>query len=184
MDRINTAFLDRDGVINRKPPEGSYVTSWEAFEFLPGAVDAIRLLNDSGVRAIVVSIQRGVAKGHMSLGDVEVIHAHVREELERRGAWLEAFLVCPHEDGTCDCRKPGIGLLRQAAARYPDIQPATSVLIGDSSSDIEAGNRFGCRTFLVGDETRASSLVAQGMKIDGHARSLLELVRAILEPGD
>jgi D-glycero-D-manno-heptose 1,7-bisphosphate phosphatase len=77
-----TVFLDRDGVINRKPPEGDYVERWEQFEFLPGAIEALALLAAAGIRAVVVTNQRGVALGRMTLGDLDDIHRRMQAELE------------------------------------------------------------------------------------------------------
>jgi D-glycero-D-manno-heptose 1,7-bisphosphate phosphatase len=140
-----TAFLDRDGTINVKAPEGEYVTSWDGFAFLPGAEQAIRLLADAGWRVVVVTNQRGVALGRMTMADVDDIHRRMREAVP-----LDGVYVCPHERDTCDCRKPGTGLFRQAMRDDPGIDPGSSVVIGDSESDIRAGRAFGARTIKVG----------------------------------
>jgi D-glycero-D-manno-heptose 1,7-bisphosphate phosphatase len=139
------AFLDRDGTINVKPPEGEYVESVAGFRYLPGAEDAVRRLADAGWRVIVVTNQRGIALGRMSHEAVDEIHDRLR------ALPVDGIYVCPHEEGLCDCRKPGIGLLLQAAADFPDIDLAGSVMIGDSDRDMEAGRRAGCRTIRVGD---------------------------------
>ena len=78
---IRTVFLDRDGVINRKQPEGAYVTSWQDFEILPGVPSAIRRMNDAGLRVIVVSNQRCIAMGQCSRADVESIHERLQNVL-------------------------------------------------------------------------------------------------------
>lgn len=142
---MRTAFLDRDGTINVKAPEGEYVTSWAEFSFLPGAVEAIGLLRERGWRVVVVTNQRGVALGRMSLADVEDIHDRMRE-----AAPLDAVYLCPHECDSCDCRKPNSGMFLQAQAEFPDIRFEECVVIGDAESDMEAGRRLGCRTILVG----------------------------------
>ena len=182
MHPITTVFLDRDGVINRKPEEGRYVTRWEEFEFLPGAIDALRYLGQAGIRVIVVTNQRGIASGHMTQAAVDEIHSRMVSEIRRAGGRLDVVLVCPHLEGTCDCRKPAIGLFRQAEAIFPEIDLATSIVVGDSSSDIEAGNRLGCRTFLVGAPDRRSENYGSTPRIDGEADSLFDLVRAVLDP--
>lgn len=140
-----TAFLDRDGTINVKAPEGEYVRSWDEFAFLPGAEEAIRLLAAGGWRIVVVTNQRGVALGRMSMADVDDIHRRMREAVP-----VDAVYVCPHERGTCDCRKPGIGLFRRALSDDPEIDPSSSVVIGDADSDIQAGEAFGAQTIRVG----------------------------------
>ena len=96
-----TAFLDRDGTINVKPPDDEYVTSLAEFHYLPGAEEAIRLLANGGWRVVVVTNQRGIALRRMTAEDVDRIH-RVLMELP-----VAAVYVCPHEKGTCDCRKPG-----------------------------------------------------------------------------
>lgn len=150
-----TAFLDRDGTINVKAPEGEYVTSWAEFDFLPGAEEAVRLLAGAGWRVVVVTNQRGVALGRMSTADVDDIHRRLRDRLP-----IDAVYACPHERDACDCRKPGDGMLRQAMQDDPGIDPATSVVIGDAESDMEAGRRFGARTMLVGGPPLPSLLDA------------------------
>jgi len=110
LSPVRTVFLDRDGVLNRKMPEGEYVTGWEQFEILPGVVDAIGRLNRAGVRAIVISNQRGVALGKMTEADVNNVHARLADLLAAEGAHLDAFFYCPHDKNACTCRKPLPGL--------------------------------------------------------------------------
>jgi D-glycero-D-manno-heptose 1,7-bisphosphate phosphatase len=146
------AFLDRDGTINVKAPEGEYVTSPGGFTFLPGAERAIRLLAEAGWRVIVVSNQRGVALGRMTAADVDAVNARMAH------LPIDGIFVCPHERGECDCRKPGTGLFRQALKRFPGIEIERSVMIGDTDSDIEAGRAIGARTFRVGEPPLPSLL--------------------------
>jgi D-glycero-D-manno-heptose 1,7-bisphosphate phosphatase len=157
-----TAFLDRDGTINVKAPEGEYVTSPAEFRYLPGAEEAIRLLASAGWRVVVVTNQRGIALGRMTAGAVDEINRTLLE------LPVAAVYVCPHEKGTCDCRKPGTGLFLQAQRDFPEIEFARSVVIGDAPSDIAAGEALGCRTILVGEpplpslRDAAEMLVSEG----------------------
>ena len=157
-----TAFLDRDGTINVKAPEGEYVTSPAEFRYLPGAEDAIRLLAGAGWRVVVVTNQRGIALGRMTAGVVDEINRTLLE------LPVAAVYVCPHEKGTCDCRKPGTGLFLQAQRDFPEIEFLRSVVIGDAPSDIAAGEALGCRTILVGEpplpslRDAAEMLVSEG----------------------
>lgn len=144
-----TVFLDRDGVINRKRLEGDYVKCWTEFEFLPKAKDALRLLTEAGWRLIVVTNQRGIARGLMTESDLREIHQRMQAELTAVGASIAAIYYCPHEEGQCDCRKPRPGMLLQAKQDYPDIDFVRSVVIGDSLTDLEAGARLGCRAILI-----------------------------------
>lgn len=147
-----TIFLDRDGVVNRKLPEGCYVTRWEEFDLLPGVADAIARLNRAGLRVLVVSNQRGASLGLYTPADVEAIHAQLQQELARHGAHIDAFYFCPHDKNACDCRKPLPGMFLQAQRDFPAIDAQTSVMIGDSAVDIEFGRRLGMRTlFIDGD---------------------------------
>jgi D-glycero-D-manno-heptose 1,7-bisphosphate phosphatase len=151
---MSTAFLDRDGTINEKAPEGEYVTSLAGFRYLPGAEDAIRLLAAAGWLVVVVTNQRGIALGRMTAESVDEIHRHMLE------LPIAAVYVCPHQRDTCDCRKPGTGLFLQAKRDFPEIDFSRSVVIGDAPSDIAAGAALGCRTVLVGAPPMPSLLEA------------------------
>jgi histidinol-phosphate phosphatase family protein len=143
-------FLDRDGVINVKPPEGEYVRTWDEFRLIPAAVDWVRLFNAAGHLVIVVTNQRGVARGLMRLEDVADIHARMTAELARRGARVDDVFVCPHEEGACDCRKPRPGLVREAQRRW-DIDLGRSLLVGDAESDRQLAVNCGLRFLLARD---------------------------------
>ncbi|MGB9080103.1 MAG: D-glycero-beta-D-manno-heptose 1,7-bisphosphate 7-phosphatase [Desulfuromonadaceae bacterium] len=145
-------FLDRDGTINI---EKEYLYQAEDFEFIPGAAEAIRLLNQAGIMVVVVTNQSGVARGFYTEDDVEELHRHIDRELERYGAHVDVWLYCPHHPAgrgsyalPCNCRKPLPGMLQEAAARH-DIDLEDSTMIGDKLADIEAGMAAGCRTVLV-----------------------------------
>jgi len=127
-------FLDRDGVINEKAPPDEYIRDWSEFRFLPHVADWIRISNALDLLVIVVTNQRGVARGKMTMEAVEDIHRRMIAELAVRGARIDDVFTCPHEQGTCDCRKPKPGLVLQAQAKW-DIDLAASLLIGDSDSD-------------------------------------------------
>jgi D-glycero-D-manno-heptose 1,7-bisphosphate phosphatase len=142
---MRLALLDRDGTLNRKAPDGEYVTAPDALELLPGAADAVRRLNEAGVAVAVVTNQRCIALGRLSEDGLQAIHAGLSEQLAAAGARVDAFYHCPHEREACACRKPAPGLLRRAAGDF-GVRPADAVMIGDSASDVEAGRRFGART--------------------------------------
>ncbi len=177
-------FLDRDGVINRKPPEGQYVTRWEDFHFLPGVVESIALLNQAGFSVIVVTNQRCVAKGFITIADIEKMHKLMSDSLARAGAALDGVYYCPHEkEPLCNCRKPAPGMLIEAA-RAHEISLINSWMIGDSDIDIEAGKNAGCKTArlvtameTVGDSRSNSTPPNSG---DIVAPSLLDAIHQIL----
>jgi len=145
-----TVFLDRDGLINVKAPEHDYIKSPSDFKLLKKVPEAVKLLNDNGYLVLVVTNQRGIARGLMTVRDLERIHSYMSEELSKCGAHVDGIYVCPHNNGECTCRKPDIGLLLKAAADHP-IDKASSWMIGDSDSDVLAGERFGVRTVKTED---------------------------------
>lgn len=145
-------FLDRDGTIN---VEKDYLYRVEEFEFTPGAVEAIRLLNQAGYLVVVVTNQSGVARGYYTEADVKTLHSHIDHVLVSQGARVDAWYYCPHHEHgklpynqACDCRKPMPGMLRQAAADHA-IDLTRSWMVGDKPADIEAGQAAGCRPVLV-----------------------------------
>lgn len=99
----------------------------------------------------MITNQRGVALGRMSEDDLAQVHRRLERLLaEQAGARLDGIFHCPHQAGTCACRKPGTGLFLQAAERWPEIDLARSAMVGDSDKDVEAGERLGMRTVLLG----------------------------------
>jgi D-glycero-D-manno-heptose 1,7-bisphosphate phosphatase len=172
-------FLDRDGVINRKAGEGEYVTRWEEFHFLPEVAEGIALLNKAGWSVIVISNQRCVAKGLLTIEELESIHRRMREELVAAGARLDGIYYCPHElSPPCGCRKPAPGMLLTAAKEL-QIDLECSWMIGDSETDVEAGKRAGCKTAkLVGTPEAARGTA------DLMVHSLVEAGRQILKYSD
>jgi len=179
---IRTVFLDRDGVLNRKPPEGRYVTSWSEYQPLPGVPQAIARLNRAGLRVVVVSNQRGVALGLYTSTDVDHIHEEFQTTLKAHNAHVDAFYYCPHDKLQCDCRKPLSGLFDQAVAEFPGITAESSAIIGDSWSDIEFGRRLGMFTvFIDGDpEFQKAGADAARNAANLHFSSLPEAVAALL----
>ena len=144
---LTTVFLDRDGVINVKAPEGEYVESFEDFELLPGVVDAVARLRDAGLRVVVVTNQRGVALGRMAASDVEDIH----ERMLAAGVEVDRVYYCPHDEGECDCRKPLPGMLERAAHEVPGVSLGrAAAVVGDSERDMEAGRAVGAVLVKVG----------------------------------
>lgn len=157
-------FLDRDGTINE---EVGYLDRIEKLRLLPGAAAAIRRINESGMKAVVVTNQSGIARGLFDEAFVARVHARLREMLRAEGALIDAFYFCPHHptEGrgsylkTCGCRKPAPGMLLLAAEELR-INLNRSYMVGDTLKDVEAGTGVGARGVLVrtgyGDESAAS----------------------------
>jgi histidinol-phosphate phosphatase family protein len=142
--RRKTVILDRDGVLNRKPPRARYVCTWDEFEWLPGAQEALRLLNESGYRVIVVSNQAGVARGAMTETDLLDIHLRMKRDAWLAGGEIDAVYYCPHDWAAgCECRKPKPGMLFQAQ-RELHLDLSRTVFVGDDPRDGEAADRAGC----------------------------------------
>jgi len=149
QEESKAVFLDRDGVINKDPKTGDYVKNWQEFEFLPGAVEAIKLLKDKGYKIFIVSNQAGIGRGLMAEQDLKEIHNNMIREIENQGAGIDGIYYCPHEmSENCNCRKPKPGLLLKAA-QDNNINLQNALFIGNSSKDFEAGKAAGCKTILL-----------------------------------
>jgi D-glycero-D-manno-heptose 1,7-bisphosphate phosphatase len=177
-------FLDRDGVINQKPAAGDYVTRWEDFQILPGVTEGIGQLNRAGFRVIVVTNQRCIAKGLITVVELELMHERMLHFLAQAGATINAIYYCPHEtEPVCQCRKPAPGMLLEAAREH-GIDLGASWMIGDSESDIKAGKNAGCKTARLcgaNDNVRESkSGAAAFVSADILAPSLLSAIGQIL----
>jgi D-glycero-D-manno-heptose 1,7-bisphosphate phosphatase len=178
LQHVRYVFLDRDGVINRKAPEGGYISDWSRFQILPGVESAIATLNRSGRRVIVLTNQRGVALGLYTCADVDSLHANLQHYLAQHGARIDAFYYCPHDKDQCDCRKPNPGLFQQAFRDYPEASSTNSLVIGDSLSDIDAAHNLGIPAiFIAGDpETRKPGAEKVYAIADAVVTSLAEAV--------
>lgn len=164
-------FLDRDGVINRKAPEGQYITQWEDFELLPGVAEAVRRLNEAGFLVIVVTNQQCVAKGLLTETQLNSIHEKMVVALKRQGSVIDAVYYCPHEvEARCACRKPEPGMILEAARDYK-INLAESWMVGDCFKDVQAGRAAGCKAAWIRE---SGFLASDGARPDLVARSLAE----------
>jgi len=151
------AFLDRDGTINRDP---GYVSAPDELDFLPGAIEAVRILNELGRPVAVITNQSGVARGLHTEDDVCAFNTEMNRRLALEGAHIDRFYHCPHHpEGVvdpyrrhCDCRKPGDALYRRAIADL-DIDPGRSWVIGDKSTDLEPAVNLHATGVLICEET-------------------------------
>jgi D-glycero-D-manno-heptose 1,7-bisphosphate phosphatase len=173
-----TVFLDRDGTINRKAPEGDYVKRVEEFALLPTAAEAIRALNEARRRVIVVTNQRGIALGRMTERDLRAVHEHMRARLAAQGATVDAIYHCPHDRGACDCRKPRVGMFVRAAQDHPGLRLRECAIVGDSEADMAAGATAGMLRVLV---ARGDGEDGVATAVHHRAPTLLEGVRWLIE---
>ena len=152
----NTLFLDRDGVINKQRP-GDYVKSPDEFVFNEGAIEAVRELADCFTYIIIVTNQRGVGKGKMTLSDLYNVHIHMLRKIGIAG-YIDRILFCTATDNADPNRKPNIGMALQAKEEFPDIDFADSWMAGDSRSDMQFANRAGIRAALIGNKYHEKEL--------------------------
>jgi D-glycero-D-manno-heptose 1,7-bisphosphate phosphatase len=146
-------ILDRDGTLNE---EIDYLHRIEDVVWIPGAIDAVRRLNEAGMLVIVATNQAGVARGYYPEEDVGTVHQYMQLEMLAAGARVDAFYYSPyHPFGSVEkyrvdssCRKPGTGMLERAAREW-SFNPERSFMVGDKNSDIQAGSAMGMTTVLV-----------------------------------
>ena len=160
-------FLDRDGTINKYV---GFLRNIDDFELIDGASEAIKLINQSGYLAIVVTNQPVIARGEVSWEELHEIHKKMETLLGKDGAYIDGLYICPHHPDkgfegerpeykfACDCRKPKPGLLLQAAGDF-NIDLSQSYMIGDSNSDIEAGKNAGCKDSILIDTNKGNALL-------------------------
>lgn len=150
-------FLDRDGTINIYK---GFLRHVEDFELIPGIAEAIKKINASGYLCIVVTNQPVIARGEVTVDELDIIHKKLETELGLKGAYIDGLYYCPHHphkgyDGEvpelkieCECRKPKPGMLLKAAEDF-NIDLSKSYMVGDSENDIKAGMAAGCKSILV-----------------------------------
>ena len=180
-------FLDRDGTVNKQK---GYIKSAEEFELLPQVAEAVRYINNSVYLAIIITNQPVVARGECSLYELEQIHMKMEMELGREGGYLDDIYYCPHHPDNgfegevaelkiiCECRKPGIGMIREAAEKY-NIDLSQSWCVGDTTVDIQTGKNAGMYTALL-KTGEAGKDEKYHVAADIEADNLLEAARKII----
>ncbi len=151
MSRYKYLFLDRDGVINIERPD-DYVKDISEFVFIEGSLTAIAKLAPKFDHVFVITNQRGVGRGIMSGDSLHEVHNYMLFEIEKVAGKISDIYVCTDTDSTSINRKPNIGMAFQAQHDFPEINFQQSIMIGNSKSDIEFGNKLGMYTVLVGNK--------------------------------
>ena len=152
LKRSPTVLLDRDGVLNKKAAPSHYICSWEDWEWLPGAKDALRLYKENGYRVIVISNQAGIARGSLTEADLNIIHHNMKEEAIEAGGQIDAIYYCPHHwDDGCSCRKPKPGMLFQAQRDF-SLDLSRTYFLGDDERDGQAAGAAGALWEQVSEE--------------------------------
>lgn len=164
-------FLDRDGTINKYV---GFLRDIDQFELLPGVAETIKKINSSGFLAIMVTNQPVIARGEVTVSELQEIHNKMETLLGAEGAYLDAIYYCPHHphkgyEGEipelkidCDCRKPKPGMLLKAAEDF-NIDLSQSWMIGDGENDIKAGKAAGCKTVLIGEEEYGQDMTVNSL---------------------
>ena len=161
LARCPAIILDRDGVLNEKPPRANYVRNWPEFKWMPGAKETLRLLNEKGFKVIIVSNQAGIARGAMTENDLMEIHRQMTKEVEQSGGRIDAIYYCPHNwDDGCECRKPRPGMLFQAQHDF-NLDLTRTYFIGDDERDGQAAEAAGCLSALVSDKKNLLKIIAE-----------------------
>lgn len=164
-------FLDRDGTINKYV---GFLRDIDDFELLPGVAEAIRMINESGYLAIVVTNQPVIARGEVTFEQLESIHCKMETLLGKEGAYLDGIYFCPHHPDSgyegeiselkfeCSCRKPKPGMLLKAADDL-NIDLTQSWMVGDSIADIQAGKNAGCKTAFIGTDSMDETMNVESL---------------------
>ena len=156
-------FLDRDGVINKKRDD--YVKSWNEFQFLDGAKESLKIFSNFGYGIIIITNQSAINRKIITEEDLKSIHKKMVSELNKDGIKIEAIYFCPHTpDENCNCRKPKTGLFEKALKEFK-VSPQDCILIGDSITDMQAGNNFGIKTYFLENEKGLLDLTKNILKI-------------------
>jgi len=146
---IRHVILDRDGVLNREPPDGSWIARVEDWVWEDGALAGLRLLVEAGMRLSVATNQSGVGRGVFGMEAVDAVNLKMMREAEAAGVQIQEVYVCPHApEDECDCRKPLPGLIERAV-EASGIPAAQTVVVGDAPRDLQAALAAGVRAMLV-----------------------------------
>jgi histidinol-phosphate phosphatase family protein len=148
IDKTWTLFLDRDGVVNIENV-GTYITSWEEFIFCDGVLEALHHFNNTFGRIVVVTNQRGVGRGIMTIDDLKDINIHMTAAVADAGGRIDNIYTCTAVEDTNHNRKPNVGMAEQAKQDFPEIDFKRSVIVGNSPSDMEFGKRLAMHTVFL-----------------------------------
>jgi len=170
-------FLDRDGTLIE---ERNYLSKLEAVAFISGSEAAVARLNRAGVKVVVISNQSGVGRGYFTEAFVQLTHETLRAQLAEHEAHIDAFYYCPHApEVECECRKPKLGMLEQAARDFK--MELRGVMIGDRVSDLQAGENAGLLRVLVRTGYGESTIAEGKFCADFVAENLNAAVEWILD---
>lgn len=177
VDKTWTLFLDRDGVINVESV-GSYITSWEEFNFHEGAREAIKTLSGVFGTVVVVSNQRGVGRGIMTMDALREINVNMRAAVTDGGGRIDKVYNCTAVNDDDHNRKPNTGMGLQAQEDFPHIDFKRSVMVGNSMSDMEFGKKLGMHTVFL--TTKHEPVDLPNDLVDEQYSSLMEWAKSMV----
>jgi D-glycero-D-manno-heptose 1,7-bisphosphate phosphatase len=162
-------LIDRDGLINERPPQACYIESVRDIRFIEANVSALSALSAEGFTFIMITNQAGIGRGVVSAESVKRVNDFIVAHLAEVGVNIIDVYLCPHQwDAGCSCRKPKPGMLTQAARDHDLYLPAT-VFVGDDERDVEAGNAAGAKTLFISEQTDTDACPTLGVFADLHA---------------
>lgn len=183
MDKQNLAkykylFLDRDGVVNVERPN-DYVKSISEFVFIDKTLQAIKMLSSRFERIFIVTNQRGVGHGKMSISDLEEVHRYMLSQIKASGGHIDKLYYCTDLTSDSINRKPNVGMAFKALADFPEVEFETSIMVGNSLSDIDFGNKLGMYTVLVGDKYTEDHKIYEN--INAYYKNLYKFADSLLK---
>jgi histidinol-phosphate phosphatase family protein len=176
IDKSWTLFLDRDGVINHEK-YNDYIHSWEEFVFYDGVLEAFKIFSEKFKYIIIVTNQKGVAKGLTKLEDLYQIHANLEHAVQETGGRIDAIYYCSDMEDDSPFRKPNPGMGLQAVERFPDIGLDKAIMVGNTISDMEFGRNLGVFTVFL--PTTRPDVSLTDNRIDAVYDSLIDFAKAM-----
>jgi len=176
IDNSWTLFLDRDGVINRRPMN-DYVKSWDEFEFLPGVLESLKIFNQLFCRVIIVTNQQGIGKKVMTEEELKSLHEKMLNTIEENGGRIDQILHCPDlVSKPNNCRKPGLVMAQKAKSAFPEINFTKSIMAGDTKNDLQFGKNAGMRTVYI----KSNNESICNLQFDSEFPDLISFAKSLL----
>lgn len=177
---MKLVILDRDGVINQD--SANFIKNPNEWIPVPGSLEAIALLNQSGYRVAIATNQSGVSRGLFDMATLNSIHEKMHRELASVGGRIDAVFYCPHSaDDNCDCRKPKTGMIKEIAKRF-SVELDKVYAVGDALRDLQAFANSGCKTILVrtgkGEETLAKGGLPENIMVSADLNEAVQYIIA------
>lgn len=178
IDKSWTLFIDRDGVINKEKKE-DYILHWDEFVFYDGVKDAMKIFNEVFGIIVMVTNQRGIGKGLMTLNDLDNIHSNMLHEIESAGGRVDKIYFCTDLTNDSPNRKPNAGMALQAKQDFPSIDFSKAIMVGNKPSDMQFGRNAGIQTVFL--TTTNPEVPFPNPLIDYRFNTLMEFAQALIK---